>query len=375
MDIEHHHPAPLHSSTTTTEPTKPIKSKRLLLFFNIILLLIGGSGNPLILRVYYLHGGNRKWFTSFLQVTGFPFLLLPLLFSFLRSPRRHFFLISPFLLLCSTFIGLLTGMDNFFFSYGISYLPVSTSSLLISTQLAFTAIFAFLIVKQKFRASSINAVALLTFSAVVLGVHANGDRPEGESNAKYYMGFVMTLSAAVLDGLILSLVELMYVKSKKKIGYTLVIEIQFVIGVAATAFCVVGMTISKDFQALSRERHNYGLGETKYNLIIVFNTIVTQCFFLGMVGTIKYSTALLGGVILAICIPITELLAVFFFHEKFDGQKGVAFALSLWGTASYFYGEYKSFRRGKGADTKAQFPTSCQERNHPESLQHSSNPW
>ncbi|XP_020574414.1 purine permease 3-like [Phalaenopsis equestris] len=351
MDIQQHHPSPIHSTNTTTtttftEPTKPIKSKRLLLFFNILLLLIGGSGNPLILRVYYLHGGNHKWFTSFLQSTGFPFLLIPLLFSFFRSPRRQFFRISPFLLLCSTFIGLLTGMDNFFFSYGVSYLPVSTSSLLISTQLAFTAIFAYFIVKQKFRASSINAVALLTFSAAVLGVHANGDRPEGESNTKYYMGFVMTLAAAVMYGLMLPLVELMYAKSKMKIGYTLVIEIQFVIGVIATAFCAVGMAVSKDFQALSSESHNYGLGQTKYILIVVFNTIITQCFFLGMVGTIKYSTALLGGVILAICIPITELLAVFFFHEKFDGEKGVAVALCLWGTASYFYGEYKSYRKG-----------------------------
>ncbi|XP_020574405.1 purine permease 1-like [Phalaenopsis equestris] len=259
MEIEQQHPPQVHSTTTnpttttatttipsTTsaaaapEPTKSVKPKHLLiLLFNILVLLIGGSGSPLIIRVYFLHGGNRKWFTSFLQTAGFPFLLLPLLFSFLRSPRRHFFLISPFLLLCSAFIGLLTGIDNLFYSYGISYLPVSTSSLLISTQLAFTAVFAYFIVKQKFGASSINAVALLTVSAVVLGVHANGDRPEGESNSKYYMGFAMTLAAAVLYGLVLPLVELMYIKSKMKIGYTLVMEIQLVIGLVATAFCTV----------------------------------------------------------------------------------------------------------------------------------------
>ncbi|XP_020574411.1 purine permease 3-like [Phalaenopsis equestris] len=322
MEIEQHHAPPVHSAAATTsdEPTKSIKPKRLLiLLFNVLLLLIGGSGSPLIIRAYFLHGGTRKWFTSFLQTAGFPFLLLPLLISFLRSPRPRFFLISPFLLLCSAFIGLLTGIDNLFYSYGISYLPVSTSTLLVSTQLAFTAVFAFFIVKQKFRASSINAVALLTFSAVVLGVHSNGDRPEGESNSKYYLGFVMTLAAAVLYGLVMPLVELMYVKSKTNIGYTMVMEIQLVIGLVATTFSAVGMMINKDFQELPRESHNYGLGQTKYYVIVVFTTILTQCFFLGLVGTINYSSALLGGVLLAICTPITEVLAVFFFDEKFDG--------------------------------------------------------
>ncbi|KAI0520129.1 hypothetical protein KFK09_007600 [Dendrobium nobile] len=364
MEIEHHRQPELQSTATTataaaTEPTKPLNVKcLLLLLLNVILLLIGGTGSPLLLRVYFLHGGNRKWFTSFLQTAGFPFLLPPLLFSFLRSPRRHIFLMSPFLLISSIFIGLLTGIGNLFFSYGISYLPVSTSSLLLSTQLGFTAVFAFFIVKQKFTASSINAVMLLTFGAVVLGVHANGDRPEGESQAKYYIGFLMTIAAAVLYGLVLPLVELMYAKSKMMISYSLVMEIQVVIGLTATIFCAVGMTINKDFQAISRESHHYGLGETKYYMVMFFTTIITQCFFLGLVGTINYSSALLGGVILAICLPITEVFAVFFFREKFDGEKGVAVALSLWGTASYFYGEYNAYRRSKSVAMKAMLPVS-----------------
>lgn len=85
----------------------------------------------------------------------------------------------------------------------------------------------------------------------MLGVHSNGDRPEGESKAKYYIGFIMTLAAAVIYGLVLPLVELMYAKSKMKIGYSLVMEIQVVIGLAATAFCAVGMAVNKDFQVSS----------------------------------------------------------------------------------------------------------------------------
>ncbi|KAH1113280.1 hypothetical protein J1N35_006658 [Gossypium stocksii] len=47
------------------------------------------------------------------------------------------------------------------YAYGLSRLPVSTASLIIALQLAFTAVFAFLLVKQKFTAYSINAVFAL----------------------------------------------------------------------------------------------------------------------------------------------------------------------------------------------------------------------
>ncbi|KAG0460880.1 hypothetical protein HPP92_021179 [Vanilla planifolia] len=70
-------------------------------------------------------------------------------------------------------------------------------------------------------------------------------------------------------------------------------------------------------------------------------------FFLGAVGTINYTSALFGGIIISLSITFTEVLAVFFFHEKFDGEKGVALALSLWGSASYFYGEYKTTQKSK----------------------------
>lgn len=64
-----------------------------------------------------------------------------------------------------------------------------------------------------------------------------------------------------------------------------------------------------------------------------------QCFFLGTVGAIFYGSSLLAGVILAVLLPITEVLAVAFFSEPFSSGKGVALGLSLWGFASYFYGE------------------------------------
>ncbi|KAK8956880.1 Purine permease 3 [Platanthera zijinensis] len=367
MEMEQQQPTQ-NQPTTAVIFAKSVNPKRiLLLLLNILLLTVGGCGSPLFIRIYFLHGGSRKWFASFLQTAAFPFLLLPLLFSLISRRRRRFrspvsppplFLISPFLLLSSAFIGILTGIDDFLYSYGISYLPVSTSSLLISSQLGFTALFAFLIVGQKFTSPSINSVVVLTFSAVVLGMHANGDRPEGESKVKYYAGFVMTLGAAVLYGLVLPLVELMYDKAKQDISYTLIMEIQVVIATVATAFCAAGMAVNKDFEAISKESHQFGLGETKYYVVVIFVALLSQAFFLGLVGTINYSSALLGGIVLAAGIPITEVLAVFFLHEKFNAEKGVSLALAIWGMTSYFYGEYKSYLRNKTISTENRLPIS-----------------
>ncbi|XP_020583371.1 purine permease 3-like [Phalaenopsis equestris] len=239
----------------------------------------------------------------------------------------------------------LGGVDDFLYSYGLSFLPLSTATLLMSTQLGFTVVFSFFIVKQKLNAFTVNAVVLLTFGIVILGVRANNDLLDGEAKQRYYLGFIMTLGAAIIYSMVLPLVELIYIRTKQEMSHELVIEMQFFMGLFASIFCAFGMAFNKDFQAISRESELYGLGKAEYYLVVLFTTVTGQFFFLGTVGTIKYSSALLCGVIIAVCIPITEVFALIFFHEKFDGVKGVALALSLWGTASYFYGEYKEHNK------------------------------
>lgn len=64
------------------------------------------------------------------------------------------------------------------------------------------------------------------------------------------MGFFLTIGAAALYGLVLPLVELTYRRAKRPITYTLVIEMQLVMGFFATAFCAVGMIVNKDFQVM-----------------------------------------------------------------------------------------------------------------------------
>ncbi|KAG6705279.1 hypothetical protein I3842_07G172300 [Carya illinoinensis] len=326
--------------------------KKLLLILNCILLSIGNCGSPLIIRLYFIHGSKRVWLESWLLTGGFPIILLPLAFVYFQrratqGPGTELFFMKPPLFLAAVFIGIFTGLDDYLYAYGVSLLPVSTSSLIIASQLAFTAGFAFLLVKQKFTSYSINAVFLLTFGAAVLALHTSNDRPEGESNKEYLAGFFMTLGASALYGFLLPLVELTYKKTRQEMTYSLVMEIQMVLSFFATLFCTVGMLINKDFQAIPREAKAFGLGETKYYVVMFWNAIISQAFFLGAIGVIFCSSSLLSGVIIAVLLPVTEILAVIFYKEKFHPEKGVALALSLWGFASFFYGEMKHSKKKK----------------------------
>lgn len=139
------------------EANSNMRLKKLLLLINCIILSIGTTGGPLIMRLYFVHGGSRVWLSSWLETGGWPLIFIPLAISYLYR-RRHeprsgsetkMVLMKPFLFLASAVIGVLTGMDDYLYAYGVARLPVSTSSLIIASQLAFTAGFAFFLVKQR----------------------------------------------------------------------------------------------------------------------------------------------------------------------------------------------------------------------------------
>ncbi|GLJ10938.1 hypothetical protein SUGI_0138430 [Cryptomeria japonica] len=268
----------------------------ILMISNCLALSIGGCVGTLLIRFYFLHGGNRIWLCAWLQTAGCPLLFLPIWISSRTTKSSESTHVTRNLCLASAVIGVLTGLDNFLYSWGLAYLPLSTSSLVIAPQLAFNAFFAFFLVKQKFTPYSINGIILLIMGAVMLAFHANGDRPKGVTKEQYWLGFFAAGLAAALYGFILPLIELVYKKTTVRITYTLVMEMQLIMSFSATVFCTIGMLVNKDFQAIGRE-------------------------------------ASLSDV---------EVLAVILFHEKFTGEKGMALAMALWGFTSYFYGEYKS---------------------------------
>nr|XP_027112813.1 purine permease 3-like [Coffea arabica] len=313
--------------------------KRTLIILNCIMLGLGNCGGPLIQRLYFLKGGKRIWFSCWLLTAGWPFLLFPLLISYAyrrskEGPATKVWSVKPRLFLCCAFIGLLTGVDDYLAAYGVSRLPVSTSALIIATQLAFTAAFAFLLVKQKFTPFIINSIFLLSLGAVV---HSSTDRPAHDSNVQYYIGFFMTLGASALYGFVLPLMELTCKKAKQVITYSLVMEMQLVLSFFATAFCT----------AITREAREFELGQSRYYATLVSNAFLWQFFLLGAIGVTFLVSALLSGIVIATLLPVTESLAVLFFHERFPVEKGISLALSLWGFLSYFYGELQEIKKKK----------------------------
>ncbi|XP_017233390.1 purine permease 3 [Daucus carota subsp. sativus] len=161
------------------------------------------------------------------------------------------------------------------------------------------------------------------------------------------IGFLMTLGVAVLYGFVLPSVELIYKKAKQTVTYSLVIEMQIIISLSATILCVVGMVINNDFQAIPREAASFELGQTMYYLVLAADAFLWQLFFLGAIGVIFCNNSILSGILISALLPVSEILAVFMFGEKFTPEKGISLFLALWGSVSYFYEEAKQDKEKK----------------------------
>ncbi|XP_004979831.1 purine permease 3 [Setaria italica] len=306
----------------------------------LVLLSAGGS---LVIRVYFVHGGPHLWVSTMMQVGGWP-LLLPIWASLLllrdgggagisvhlRSPHRAGFL---------AVFGACFAIACFAYSLGSQSLPLSTSAVLQATQLAFNAIFAFLFAGLRFTPFSVNAVVLLSMGPAVLGARPN------------WAGFVECLTSAAVLGLVLPLVQVTMSRGHgRRSGaaetapppppsFAMVVQMQVLMGAAATAVCLVGMAVSKTFQAVPEEAGEFGLGETGYYLLLVVGAISWQLSNLGVMALIVCSSSLLAGIMIALFLPLSDVLAVIFLHEKMDGLKAIALVVSLWGFVSYLYGE------------------------------------
>ena len=96
--------------------------------------------------------------------------------------------------------------------------------------------------------------------------------------------------------------------------------------------CLLGMAIKGDFQVMPMEAAEFGLGRTKYStwwLVLIFEAVSWQLFNLGVMGLIICVSSLLAGVLIAVLLPLSEVLAVIVLREKFDGTKGIALVLGV----------------------------------------------
>lgn len=106
-----------------------------------------------------------------------------------------------------------------------------------------------------------------------------------------------------------------------------------------------------NWQVIAREARDFKLGESLYYVVVVFTAIIWQAFFVGAIGLIFCASSLVSGLMISVLLPVTVILAVICFREKFQAGKGVALVLSLWGSVSYFYGQIKSEEKTKAQET------------------------
>ncbi|CAN1227407.1 Probable purine permease 10 [Linum grandiflorum] len=331
-----------------------------------ILVLLGQSVGLLLGRLYFLKGGTSKWISSVVQVAGFPVLipyyLLVLSTSVKQKTKQDEPAAASPLTLVSIYagLGLILGFSTFLYSVGLQYVPVSTYTLLCSSQLAFNSFFAYFLNSQKFTPYVVNSLVLLTVSSLLLVFNTEDDEGGngGEGPAipriKYTTGFLCTLAASAIYGLILSLTELTFAKVIKRRTFKHVMDMNICLNLAATSVTLVGLFASGEWKGLGGEMKTYDAGTASYVMTLVGIAVFWQLFYIGIIGLMVVGlifevSSLFSNSISVVGAPIVPIMAVVFFHDKMSGVKGVSMALAIWGFVSYVFPYYVDDRKSKAA--------------------------
>ncbi|XP_017242627.1 probable purine permease 4 [Daucus carota subsp. sativus] len=338
--------------TTTTATTVEITKKKggyiLLLVLNYMFLFVGSVSSSLLSKFYFNHKGSSRWVSTWVQCAGFPLLVLPIFLPFYllkTTQRKPFSDITPKLLMISILVGLLLGLNNLLFSWGNSYLPMSTSSLLLSSQLTFNLILSVIIVKQKITFSNLNCVVLLSLASVLLGLTSTHDKPNGLTREKYFIGYFCTVGAGLLFALYLPIMEIIY---KKVYCYSMVMEMQLIMEASATVLATVGMALDGGFSEMMQESSlGFDLGQRFYWLTIIGNVVTWQLCFMGTAGMVFLTSGLTGAICMTALTGANVVGGVVVYGDKFDGGKAVSAVLCGWGFCSYVYGLYVKSRQGE----------------------------
>ncbi|XP_027185769.1 probable purine permease 10 [Coffea eugenioides] len=315
-----------------------------------ILTLAGQTVGVLLGRLYFDKGGNSEWMATLVQNIGFPVLLPFLLSSPSKTRNQETGIVRPsFVVLASTytFLGLCLAGESLLYSLGLKYLPVSTFSLINTSQLAFNALFAYFLNSQKLTPFIINSLVLLTLSSVVLVIQDDSEDSNKTSNNKYTAGVICTIAASALYSFMLSATQLIIQKILKKETFRLIIDLTIYKSLVATVAITIGIFVSGQWKSLKSEMEEFKLGKVSYIMTLLWTAVSWQVFDLGCNGLIFKVSSLFSNVISVVGLPVAPVLAVVFFHDKVTGAKVLSLLLALWGFTSYVYQQYLDDMKAK----------------------------
>jgi drug/metabolite transporter (DMT)-like permease len=315
---------------------KPI-SHWVLLFLSSAAMLVAFPASSLLSRVYYSNGGTSKWIISWVAVAGWPLtalILFPTYFYCKTFPTP----LNLKLTLSYVVLGFLSAADNLMYAYAYAYLPASTAALLASSSLVFSALFGYLLVKNKLNASMINAIVIITAAMTIIALDSDSDTYGDITNSQYIIGFIWDILGSALHGLIFALSELLFVKLLGRRSFHVVLEQQLMVSLFAFVFTTIGVVVSKDFQGMKSEAKSFEGGTTSYILVLVWGAITFQLGVLGATAVLFLSSTVLAGVLNAIRVPVTSVAAVILLHDPMSGFKILSLVVTFWGFGSYIYG-------------------------------------
>ncbi|XP_022888162.1 probable purine permease 5 isoform X1 [Olea europaea var. sylvestris] len=318
--------------------SKPI-SHWILLALSSAAMLVAFPASSLLSRIYFANGGTSKWIISWVAAFGWPIpalVLVPTYFVLGVFPTPLDFKLAA----SYAVLGFLSAADNLMYAYAYAYLPPSTAALLGSTSLIFSAIFGYLLVKNKIYASTINSIVIITAAMVIIALDSNSDRYASITDRQYALGFLCVILASALHGLIFALSELVFDKLVGRRSFHVVLEQQVMVSLFAFIFTTIGLLVNNDFHGMATEARTFKGGRSSYLSVLVWGVITFQLGILGGTAVLFLASTVLAGVLNAIRVPLTSIAAVILLNDPMSGFKILSLIITFWGFACYIYGNY-----------------------------------
>ncbi|KAL0310568.1 UNVERIFIED_CONTAM: protein REDUCED WALL ACETYLATION 3 [Sesamum angustifolium] len=289
LAVEEAQERPMSSNTIPeyTIPQPRNKTRWAWMFICTLFVLLGQSSATLLGRLYYNEGGNAVLLAALLETIGFPILIPFALYFSAQDLSRDDAPVNdqPSNLIIAAvyiFLGLFQAATGVLYSVGLQNLPVSTFSLISTTQLGFNALFSFFFNAQKLTPLILNSVVLLTISSMLLIFNSDSEQPAGKSNRGHFaVGFSCSLVASALYSLMLSMTQLAFQKVLKRETFSTVLNMIIYQSLAATCVVIVPLFISGEWSVLRTEMENFELGKVSYVIVLAMIAVAWQVCSIG----------------------------------------------------------------------------------------------